>query len=353
VAPARQCLEPEHPAVDLCLRLIVEEELLAIQGGAQVELQSEAVAQAPVELGVEEAHRLAPAFLRPIESGVGIGEQGERVGPVVGIDGGADAEADGDVLSLDVERRRERLQEAVGQGLRRQGLLADCGNQGELVAADAGDECPVGCNFQAARNRAKQFVADNVAEHVVGFLEVVEVYGQYREALASRLGTVEHLGELGGKQGAIGQIGERIVVRQVHDLRVARKKLGARLAHVLARFVETIGSVLHPLLHDVEVVGHLAQFVVGVGLHRHYVDGRMGRVEVSPAKRSHRNREVVERSGGEPLGSSADLLRRVGDHARQNQPHADGEQGNDDKDISEHRHELGVVRLETVLTARR
>ena len=76
--PARQRLEAEHLAVDRRLRLVVQEQLVARDRRAQIELQRVALAQAAVHLGVEEAHHLAAVGLGAVERGVGIGEQRRR-----------------------------------------------------------------------------------------------------------------------------------------------------------------------------------------------------------------------------------------------------------------------------------
>ncbi len=80
-------------------------------------LQREAVAQAAVHFGIEEAHRLAPVLLGAVERGIGVGEQRHGVGAVVRIDGGADAEADGDLLALHLEWLGDGLQQAARQRL--------------------------------------------------------------------------------------------------------------------------------------------------------------------------------------------------------------------------------------------
>ena len=77
-----QGLEPEHLAVDRGLRLIVQEQLVACDGRAQIELQREALAQAAVHLGIEEADRMAAIGLGAVERGIGIGEQRRRLGAV-------------------------------------------------------------------------------------------------------------------------------------------------------------------------------------------------------------------------------------------------------------------------------
>ena len=109
VAPARQGLEPEYLAVDRGLRLIVEEQLVACDGRAQIELQREALAQAAIHLGIEEAGRMAAIDLGAVERGIGIGEQRRHLGAVARIDCGSDAEAKRDLLPAHLEGVCHRL----------------------------------------------------------------------------------------------------------------------------------------------------------------------------------------------------------------------------------------------------
>ncbi len=77
----------------------------------------------------------------------------------------------------DLEILDQRLDQAVGQLQRGFWLLARSQHEGELVAADAGEESTLRGNPETAGNGAQQFVADGVAEDVVGFLEMIEVDG--------------------------------------------------------------------------------------------------------------------------------------------------------------------------------
>jgi hypothetical protein len=56
--------------------------------------------------------------------------------------------------------------------------------------------------LQAPRNAAEQPVANDMAEQVVGLLEMIEVDGQDSEARAILSGLHESLGELLGEGGA-------------------------------------------------------------------------------------------------------------------------------------------------------
>ena len=91
------------------LRLIVEEQLVACDGRAQIKLQREALAQAAIHLGIEEAGRMAAIDLGAVERGIGIGEQRWHLGAVARIDCGSDAEAKRDLLPAHFEGVCHRL----------------------------------------------------------------------------------------------------------------------------------------------------------------------------------------------------------------------------------------------------
>jgi hypothetical protein len=179
-------------------------------------------------------------------------------------------------------------------------------------------------------------------EHVVGFLEVIEVDAENGEVLVPCLGVLEHFIEFGGEQGAVRKVGQGVVMGEVGDLYVTGEQLGACDAHVLARFVETERRVAHLLLQHIETVSHLAQFVARVWLYRHDIDRSMCGVQIAASQRAHGEREVAQGAPGQALGRRAHFLRRIGDHPRKHEANADGQQGDGDKDIFQHGDELRV-----------
>ena len=87
----------------------------------------------------------------------------------------------------------------------------------QIVAADAG--------AQAVRDLAQQLVADLVAERIVDALELVDVDIEDRERLA--LGKLRHAAlQMPAHQHAVGQIGERVVMRHMRDALVGANALG-------------------------------------------------------------------------------------------------------------------------------
>jgi hypothetical protein len=73
--PARQRLEADDGAVDAALRLVIGDELAALDRAAQILQQRAPLAQAVIHIGLEKADRAAPFRLGPVQRGVGVAEQ--------------------------------------------------------------------------------------------------------------------------------------------------------------------------------------------------------------------------------------------------------------------------------------
>ena len=117
------------------------------------------------------------------------------------------------------------LAELVQQLLRHRRGLARLGDvlqqHAELVAADARDEVVAAhAGAQARGDHLQQAVADLVAEAVVDLLEVVQVEEQERRGLVVAPGVRHRLARALGEHRAVGQAGERVVVRE--ELEAAR-----------------------------------------------------------------------------------------------------------------------------------
>lgn len=226
--------------------------------------------------------------------------------------------SDGEVLA-------DRLERAIGKVCRGLRLVSARRQDDELVTADARDEIVADGILQPVRDGAKELIADDVAEHVVGFLEMVEIDAENGETTADGLRLVEDARELQAERRTIRQVGQSVVMGEKGNLLVTRQELGARDLHLLACLAEADRGLAHLLLKDVEGFGHLAELVARIGLDGHDVDRCVRGIEVAVPKRGHRARELLQGPGGEALGGLAHLGRRVGDHAGQDEADADGE----------------------------
>ncbi len=99
-------------------------------------------------------------------------------------------------------------------------LAAQPGQQyHEFVATEAGDGIfPAGTGFEAPGHHLQHAVADRVAERVVDVLEVIEVEKQQGTAQIVALVQGNLLHQALHEQGAVGQVGQRVVIGQMLDL---------------------------------------------------------------------------------------------------------------------------------------
>jgi len=152
--PARQRLEPDDLAVDTRLRLIVDHDLVALDGRAQVVQHRAALAQAMIHVGLEEADRAASFRLGPVERGIGVAQDRHLVHAVDRIERNPDAEPDAQVVALDLEVVDHGGDEPLGEPRRLGRRRAFGHDDGELVAADTGEERPVERRAHPSRRRA-------------------------------------------------------------------------------------------------------------------------------------------------------------------------------------------------------
>ena len=163
-------------------------------------------------------------------------------------------------MAVDDEWARHRLDDAVGDrgGIGR--LVDRPQQQREFVAAEPRQH--VGLARRApepGRGLLQHLVADGMAQRVVDRLEVVEVDAEHRGHLAALERRLRSLAISSRNCDAVGQVGQRIVARQMADARF----LLALLGDVLVR--RDPAAILHRMVlhHDgaaVELVDVLAVF---------------------------------------------------------------------------------------------
>lgn len=216
--PAHQRLEAADVVPgDVDDGLIVELELARRKRPAQVVLQGARGLHLHVHRLLEEAHGAAPVALGAIEGKIRVPDEIVGRDAVGGAHGDADRGADDDLVTVDVVGFAQQRDDAVGEdggiGRAGDGDLDD----GELVAPHAGNR--VGLAHEGAQPRghhAEQTVAGGVAEHVVDALEVVEIEHVQGHHFAAP-DTGERLLQALVEEHAVGQPGERVMQRHVHD----------------------------------------------------------------------------------------------------------------------------------------
>jgi hypothetical protein len=140
VVPARERLDAYRllaPEVDL--ELIVDLELAAGEGRAEVALERAAVLQAAVHFRFEEAEGVASFVLGAIERDVGVLE---KAGGLLGVAWGkrhANARCDDNLVAIEVEGLDQRREQPATKGLGLLGPLDPHLNESKLIAADARD----------------------------------------------------------------------------------------------------------------------------------------------------------------------------------------------------------------------
>src|SRR5215211_2548737 len=177
MAPAHERFDAVHPAgAEVGPRLVVEDELAAIDCAAELSEEREAVRAVVVALA--RVHLAAARMLlRDVHRDVRALQQRVDVVAVIRIEGDADARLDLEREAVDRERLLERLPQLAGDGDGR-GRVDDAREQhAELVPTQTRHR--VALSQRAAEADAgllEQVVAARVPERVVDLLEAVEVH---------------------------------------------------------------------------------------------------------------------------------------------------------------------------------
>ena len=227
VLPAHQRLHAHYAAGAVALRLVLQQELILGEGGAQVAFQRGAARHGGLHVGVEKAQRAAPGRLGLVHGQVGLLQQLAHAGASVVERGDANAGRAAVLVASQQVGGREQLQNLFAHRARRacqlRGLAAELfDHHHELVAAQARHGVDAAhAAAQALCHVLQQQVAHVMAQGVVQGLEVVQVDEQQRTALALALGAGQCLLHAVHQQHAVGQSGERVVEGQALHLALA------------------------------------------------------------------------------------------------------------------------------------
>ena len=243
--------------------LVVELELVAPLGMPQLRGDRQLASRVALWRLVQ-AVAVAPAVLGGVHGDVGMLEQ--RLGRVaIGRkQARADAGRHVQVGAGDRKRLRERRSQLGGDRLGRRARRAlidgTLHEHEELVAALARDDVAGPARFaQPLRNHHQQLVSDRVTEAVVHELEVVQVDEEHRAAAAAALRICDRDGQVLLEQGPVGQVGERIVERQMGKPLLARAAHGhveehaVHVPHDPVAVVHALAVALHPAGRAVRV----------------------------------------------------------------------------------------------------
>ena len=170
-----------------------------------------------IHVRLEKAICAAAVELGPVHGQVRILQQLIRVGPIVRGQGDADAGVGDELVTAGFVRLPDRVADSIHQVDDVQWLRHGAVNDREFVAAQPRNDIRLSeTTAQASGHGFQQLIADRMAERVVDALEMIEIEIQQRQVLAL-MNPLERLLELLAEQHPIGQVGQRIVVRQVRD----------------------------------------------------------------------------------------------------------------------------------------
>jgi len=246
VLPAHQRLGADHPAVaHIDLGLVEQAQLALLQRLRQPPQPFLAETALAVVLGVEDLVAVAAFFLGLVHRLVGVAQQGVRVLLVLRVERDADAGRDLDADVAQLHRLGDGVQyplQAVAAGLQ----VGQAGQQQhELVAAEARQGvAALQRVLQPLGDLYQQPVADLVAVAVVDRLEAVQIHEADRQPVAAALRLGDGLPHALGQQHAVGEVGERVVVRHLRQavfLRLHHRDVGEHrdvVAHIAGLVVD-------------------------------------------------------------------------------------------------------------------
>ena len=201
--PAHQRLDARDPLrIEVELRLIMQEELAALQAAAQGRLKRQPLERVDIDLLRVELVIVFAVLFRAVHRDIGVLHQGLFVVPLRRIRADADARRHAAFLPLNRHRLDERGEDLARYGgdLFRLGHFLD--QHHELVPAQARHHVARAHRLGEPRPHfLQQLVAGVVAERVVDVLEAVQVDEQHRKIafIAARIldREIEHIVEHG------------------------------------------------------------------------------------------------------------------------------------------------------------
>ena len=182
MVPAQQRLErAELIGGKVVLRLVGQFERLTPHRVPQVVFQHHPLLQVLVHRRPEEAPPSFVLHFRPIQRGIGAFEQCHGRGCIQRRQRDADAGADADDLTIEVERLAQCMNDALRHDRSLFGLLDPHQHRHELIAPQAADRIDLAHAVQQPlRDRLQQQIAGRVPKRVVDRLETVEVQAKRR-----------------------------------------------------------------------------------------------------------------------------------------------------------------------------
>ena len=230
--PAQQRLGADDaPARQIDDRLVVQHELLAFQRAPQLRLHRQALGHARRHGRGVELVAVSSALLGVVHGGIGGLDQGIGLALVERIERNADRGGDVKLAFVHLERLAQHVQHLLRHHDRLIGMGQVLENDRELVTAQACHGIDLArATTEASGDVLEQAVAQRVSEAVVDGLESVQVEEQQCHQVFLPVGAVDGLLQAVAEQRAVGQVGQRVVKRQVVELRLVAHQFGDVLA---------------------------------------------------------------------------------------------------------------------------
>eukprot|EP01022_Parablepharisma_sp_SALTPOND_P027435 TRINITY_DN665_c0_g3_i1.p1 TRINITY_DN665_c0_g3~~TRINITY_DN665_c0_g3_i1.p1 ORF type:complete len:1952 (-),score=631.07 TRINITY_DN665_c0_g3_i1:246-6101(-) len=223
VLPAHQHFGTSHAAAFDDLWLVVQQQLVAVDGFAQAGLQRGAFQHGGLHGRVEEAQRIAAGFLGFIHGQVGLFHQLIHRGRAAQEDGRTDTGGGAVLDFVELIGRAQRDQDLLSYGAGLGGgfllvLVEALQHHHEFVATDAGHGIVLThVGHQPLGHLLEQHIAFFMADGVVQGLEVIQVDEQQGRTSLGAQREGDGLLEAVQQQGAIGQAGQGVEEGQFAD----------------------------------------------------------------------------------------------------------------------------------------
>ena len=216
--PQKRLATRDIPAFGAHIRLEIQGELVATEGGPEVLHDLLSFLQAEISVGREESIGTPARELGAIQRGIGVLQQFFGCVAVGAGERDADAHPDGDVGLLQDEGLGEPIDQPLADGFHLIGTRQVGNQHRELVSSKTGHHVARRDGLeQAARHRDEERVADRVAVPVVHGLEAVEVEAENGQPIV--VGHLQGVLEPNLEEGPVRKVRQPVVMRQMGEAR--------------------------------------------------------------------------------------------------------------------------------------
>ncbi|CAH0318684.1 hypothetical protein SRABI112_05207 [Pseudomonas mediterranea] len=217
--PAYQRFDPDQATGrQVVHRLVVDPQLLLGEGTTQFEGNLDPLLRVSSQFFGVQGIAVTPGTLGLEQGRVGIAQQLPGAEGVAGKQADTDTGVDEQGMTVEPQWFLQGVENALGQDRCLPRLRTVFHQHGKFIAAQAGQGHPRHEELLEPLGHAfEQLVAHRVSEAVIDVLEMVQVHQQQGAAALVQLRRGQGLFRAVGKQHAVGQAGQRIVMGQVRQ----------------------------------------------------------------------------------------------------------------------------------------